>query len=204
MGWKKYRNRAILAVLIAAVLAVAFWYGGNAPDSRGWGVPDGSSAPSAPSGHPLPVEPESMSIGSAEFTCSLSVSCATILDNMQLLNTEKRELVPVGGWVLQAVAVPFREGESVFQALQRTLYGRGIHLEFKNTPLYNAAYIEGIHNLYEFDVGELSGWVYRVNGWFPNYGCSRYQLRDGDVVEFLYTCDLGVDVGGGFVAEEQQ
>ena len=22
----------------------------------------------------------------------------------------------------------------------------------------------------------------KVNGWFPNYGCSRYQVEDGDVI----------------------
>ena len=40
-----------------------------------------------------------------------------------------------------------------------------------------------------------SGCVYRVDGWYPNYGCSRYQLADGEVVEWRYTCDLGRDVG---------
>lgn len=65
-----------------------------------------------------------------------------------------------------------------------------------NTPIYNSAYIEGIGNLYEFDCGELSGWMYKVNGWFPNYGCSRYRLKSGDRVEWVYTCDLGRDVGG--------
>ena len=64
--------------------------------------------------------------------------------------------------------------------------------------LYNSAYVEGINNLYEFDVGSLSGWMYSVNGWFPNYGCSRYALQNGDVVEWVYTCDLGYDVGGGY------
>ncbi len=62
--------------------------------------------------------------------------------------------------------------------------------------MYNSAYIEGIHNLYEFDCGELSGWMYKVNDWFPNYGCSRYQLKDGDVICWEYTCNLGIDVGG--------
>ena len=38
----------------------------------------------------------------------------------------------------------------------------------------------------------------KVNGWYPNYGSSRYQLKDGDVVEWRYTCDLGNDVGGGY------
>ena len=35
-----------------------------------------------------------------------------------------------------------------------------IHMEFENTPLYNSAYVEDIANLYEFDCGELSGWMY--------------------------------------------
>ena len=67
--------------------------------------------------------------------------------------------------------------------------------------LYNTAYIEGIANLYEFDCGELSGWMYRVNGEFPNVGCSLYKLKDGDTVEWVYTCDLGRDVGGEDVSQ---
>jgi len=39
--------------------------------------------------------------------------------------------------------------------------------------------------------------MYAVNGWFPNYGCSRYQLNNGDVVEWCYTCDLGEYLGSG-------
>ena len=38
---------------------------------------------------------------------------------------------------------------------------------------------------------------YSVNGWYPNYGCSRYQVKDGDVVEWRYTCALGEDLGSG-------
>ena len=38
--------------------------------------------------------------------------------------------------------------------------------------------------------------MYRVNGVFPGYGCSLYLLEDGDMVEILYTCDLGADIGG--------
>ncbi len=43
--------------------------------------------------------------------------------------------------------------------------------------------------------------MYRVNGWFPNYGCSRYAVQAGDVIEWMYTCDLGSDVGGGGVSQ---
>ncbi|MCM1149005.1 MAG: DUF4430 domain-containing protein [Butyricicoccus sp.] len=149
-----------------------------------------------PEGKPLPVEPQDATISDIACTCTLSISCATILDHMDWLDPEKAELVPDDGWILPPTQVTFYEGESVFNVLQRTCKQNGIHMEFSNTPMYNSAYIEGIHNLYEFDCGELSGWMYKVNEWFPNYGCSRYQLKEGDVICWVYTCDLGVDVGG--------
>ena len=105
-------------------------------------------------------------------------------------------MVPSDGVILAATTVTFYEGESVFDVLQRVCQGNGIHMEASWTPIYNSAYVEGIHNLYEFDCGNESGWMYRVNGWYPNYGCSRYQLAQGDVVEWRYTCKgLGKDVG---------
>lgn len=149
-----------------------------------------------PEGKPLPVEPQDATISDVAHTCTISISCATILNHMDWLDPEKVELVPEDGWILEPTEVTFYEGESVFNVLQRTCKQQGIHMEFENTPMYNSAYIEGIHNLYEFDCGELSGWMYKVNDWFPNYGCSRYQLQDGDVICWEYTCDLGVDVGG--------
>ena len=149
-----------------------------------------------PEGKPLPVEPQDVEFSDVTHTCTLSVRCDTILDNIDWLDPEKVELVPEDGVIFPATTVTFYEGESVFNVLQREMRKAGIHMEFEDTPMYNSAYIEGINNLYEFDCGELSGWMYKVNGWFPNYGCSRYQLKEGDTIEWVYTCDLGVDVGG--------
>jgi len=149
-----------------------------------------------PEGKPLPVEPENQEINNKKtYTCTFSIECSTILNNLKDLDPDKRELVPSNGVILAPTKVTFYEGESVFDVLQRVCKENGIHMESSWTPVYNSAYIEGIHNLYEFDCGELSGWMYRVNGWYPNYGCSRYQLVDGEVVEWRYTCDLGNDVG---------
>ena len=39
MWWKQHKWKVLIPVLIAAVLAGAFWYGGNAPGARGWTVP---------------------------------------------------------------------------------------------------------------------------------------------------------------------
>ena len=154
-----------------------------------------------PEGKPLPVEPEDQEVDKKKtYTCTFSIECSTILNNLKDLDPDKRELVPSNGVILAPTKVTFYEGESVFDVLQRVCKENGIHLESSWTPIYNSAYIEGIHNLYEFDCGELSGWMYRVNGWYPNYGCSRYQLVDGEKVEFRYTCELGKDVGCEWMA----
>lgn len=145
---------------------------------------------------PLPIEPENAVISDKQLTCSLSVRCDTVLEKMEALDKEKIELVPKNGVIYAEQTVVFYEGESVFNVLLREMKKNKIHLEFENTPIYNSAYIEGIGNLYEFDCGELSGWMYKVNGVFPSYGCSRYQLKAGDKIEWVYTCDLGSDVGG--------
>ena len=149
-----------------------------------------------PPGKPIPVEPENAVITSEELTCTLAVRCDTILKNMDWLDVEKVDLVPADGVIFAEKTVIFYDGESVFDLLLREMKQNRIHMEFEHTPIYNSAYIEGIANLYEFDCGELSGWMYKVNNWFPNYGCSRYQLKAGDKVEWVYTCELGADVGG--------
>lgn len=148
--------------------------------------------------HPKPLETQNVEISDKELACTFSISCNTLLENIDKLDSEKVELIPENGIILAEKKVVFYEGETVFNVLKREAKQNKIHLEFENTPIYKSAYIEGIGNIYEFDCGELSGWMYKVNDWFPNYGCSRYQLKDGDKVEWVYTCDLGADVGGGY------
>ena len=152
-----------------------------------------------PEGKPAPVEPEDTTVEqTTTYTCTISISCDTILNNWDMCDESKKPLVPADGVILSSTTVSFSDGESVYDVLQRVCRENGIHMESSWTPIYNSAYVEGINNLYEFDVGRLSGWMYNVNGWFPNYGCSRYALQNGDVVNWVYTCDLGKDVGGGY------
>lgn len=164
---------------------------------EGTGDKDQYMTDPVPEGKPAPVEPQDSDVDTnKKYTCTISISCETILGNMDKCAESKKALVPEDGIILPATEVTFSNGESVYDVLQRVCKENKIHMESSFTPVYNSAYIEGIHNLYEFDVGKLSGWMYAVNGWFPNYGCSRYQLKNGDVVEWCYTCDLGKDVGG--------
>ena len=142
-----------------------------------------------PSDKPAPAEPQETEKGDAAYSCTISISCADVLDNIELCEPETAAVIPKDGWILRPVTVTFTEGESVFDVLQRVCRENKIHMEFNTAAGYNSAYIEGIGNLYEFDAGELSGWLYSVNGWFPNYGSSRYQLKDGDTVRWVYSTD---------------
>ncbi|MCL2674600.1 MAG: DUF4430 domain-containing protein [Defluviitaleaceae bacterium] len=217
---QKYKPKIITVIAILAVLTAAWFYGGvsaaNVPDAV---VPPAAAAveavPEQPEvlaataayeqniqifgeEHPEerePVAPEDMVAGDGSFTVTLSVRADMILHNMHLLDREKHELVPSDGVIFPATQVTAYEGESVFNVLQREMRRNGIHMVSRWTPIFNSAYIEAINNIYEFDVGPLSGWMYSVNGWFPTFGASRYLLSPGDIIEWVYTVDLGRDFG---------
>lgn len=127
--------------------------------------------------------------------CSISINCANLLKYMDVLDANKKKLVPADGYILKPVTINVKKGSSVFDALKTVTKSKKIHLE------YSGSYIEGIGNLYEFDGGELSGWMYSVNNDFPRVGCDSYIIQDGDVIQWVYTCDLGKDVGSYFQEE---
>ena len=207
---KKYKSIIITCLLIAALILI-YWWGGNGVGLRGWTVEKPQPTQQSLTAEekvalakekakaelvvtddtdkPEPIQPDEQIITDEEYTCTLSVRCDTILNNMDFLVPDKAGIVPANGVIFAERTVTFNEGETVFDVLLREMQSNKIHMEYTSVPMYNSVYIEGISNLYEFDCGELSGWMYRVNGWFPNYGCSRYTLKKGDKIEWLYTCD---------------
>lgn len=145
-----------------------------------------------PEGMPIPVEPQRSEVTDKKLTCTLSIRCDAILNNMSHLKKGMESLIPADGVILPPQTVEFYEGENVFNVLLRETKRNKIHMEYENASAFNTVYIKAINNIYEGYCGELSGWEYRVNGHKPNYGCSRYVLHDGDVVEWVYT--LGEDI----------
>lgn len=131
-------------------------------------------------------------------TCFIEIRCDTILDNMDDLREGLEAYVPSNGVILWASEVELTEGETVFDVLKSVTRETGIKLEFRNDAVHGSGYIVGIGNINELDCGSGSGWMYTVNGWFPNYGCKKYVVEDGDVIQWIYTCDLGRDIGGNF------
>lgn len=140
-------------------------------------------------------------VSESQIQCTVSISCQTLLNNLDRVKKNKLSVIPEDGWVLTAVSAAFDEGESAFDVTKRVCMENQIPFEFTLSPVYHTAYIEGINNIYEFDCGSTSGWLYRVNGEFLSYGCSDYLLKDGDILEWVYTCNLGKDVGNEYRGE---
>lgn len=130
-------------------------------------------------------------------TVSLTIRSDAVLNALDILQPELLPYVEADGIILEKTEYVLRPGDTVFEILNRATRHHRIQMEYQGADMniYNSVYVQGIHYLYEFSCGPLSGWMYEVNGEFPNYGISQYTLRDGDDIAFHYTCNLGRDIG---------
>ena len=127
---------------------------------------------------------------------TLSIRCDTILNNMDKFNMDKKDYIN-NGVILASTRIELAESDkTVFDLLYRVTRGKRIPIDYSGNK--ESAYIKGINHIYEFDCGKQSGWMYRVNGVFPNYGVGHYKLNGGENIEVLYTCISGYDIGGGY------
>ncbi|WP_258000411.1 DUF4430 domain-containing protein [Bacillus sp. Marseille-P3661] len=97
------------------------------------------------------------------------------------------------GVILNPTQVLFEKGDTVLDVLKKVTKEKRIQMEYQGSG--PTAYIEGIQNLYEFDKGPKSGWMYNVNGTFKKMGAGTAEVKAGDRIEWVYTLDLGKDVG---------
>ncbi|MGN0671071.1 MAG: DUF4430 domain-containing protein [Anaerovoracaceae bacterium] len=130
-------------------------------------------------------------------TVTVEVRCDALSEHMDYLeNASIKDYIPSDGVILAKTSYSGTTENTVFDALNTVCRNNDIHLDFDYTPVYESSYIKAIGFLYEFDAGPASGWMFSVNGWYPNYGCSNYYLRDGDEIVWRYTCrGYGSDIG---------
>lgn len=118
-------------------------------------------------------------------TVTMTIRCDTVPD-------KSAEHIPDDGVILDVSTFEIEEGDTVYDVLLEATAKNKIHLETGGNS--DSAYVEGISNIYEFDFGDLSGWMYFVNGESPSVSCGEYVLSDDDTVQWLYTCDIGKDL----------
>lgn len=118
---------------------------------------------------------------------TISIRCDTVAGIVNDGST------PEDGVILESTAIPFREGDSVFDVLLTAARLYRIQMEHDGGEK-GMAYVTGINYLYEYTHGDLSGWIYSVNGETFSLGCGSYMVKDGDDILWQYTTRLGEDL----------
>ena len=105
---------------------------------------------------------------------------------MDDLKNGHESYVPKNGLMLDNYKATLKSKSTVYDLLKKACNDKGITYTAKDT-MYSV-YIVGINNIDEKDCGKNSGWMYSVNGSFPNVSVDSKKLKDGDKVVFTYTC----------------
>ncbi len=114
-----------------------------------------------------PDEHFAVSEGTAVGTVTLSITCSAIGEQD----------------VLEQTQTAIYKDDTVYDVLLRATKQRGI-------IIVGSSYISSIDNLAEMQYGAESGWMYSVNGSYPELACTDYKLKDGDTVEWKYVLKL--------------
>lgn len=89
------------------------------------------------------------------------------------------------GTILGATKVNFKDGATIFDIISQAAKKQGITVDSRGSGA--TAYIEGIDNIYEFDYGVKSGWVFKQNGVSLTKSIGIAKVKDGDRIECFYT-----------------
>ena len=100
-----------------------------------------------------------------------------------------------GYWFNGSVTIP-GEGATVYHALIKALEEAGMSQVGAESG-YVRSISKGGKTLREFDNGENSGWLYKVNGNLPDVGLTSYAIKDGDSIAWYYTNDWTLDPDAG-------
>lgn len=120
-------------------------------------------------------------------TCTVTVECISLLYHMDKLKEGHEEFVPDDGYIIKDYTYKAKKGYTAYDALKDACKKSDIKLTAKSTSY--GTYVSGINNLDEFDCGDQSGWMYSVNGQFPNTSCGNLTVKDKDNIIFEYVCE---------------
>lgn len=169
-------------------------YGGSGESFAG-GASGASAKPTEDSKEGMPAASASQQEGktpvpeSEKITCTIEISCSSLLENKSSVDESILKYVPQDGYILPKTSLSVEEGSSVYDVLAQVCKAKDIALDAQYTPMYKSYYLRGIGHIYEKQAGDRSGWIYEVNGVSINKGASSCKVAEGDVICWQYTCD---------------
>ena len=100
-------------------------------------------------------------------------------------------------WIQPTVVYDQPEGTTAMDVFRQVLTANGYSYEAKGSYVQAIIKPDGT-KVAEFSKGPNSGWVFRVNGEFPDVAMQDCRLSDGDVIEVFFTADY-MDEPGMFL-----
>mgnify|MGYP000845243688 FL=1 len=124
-----------------------------------------------------------------KITCTIEIRCDSLAEHKKQAQESIWKYIPANGKLMDTVSVKVDKGSSAYDVLEKACKAKEIALDAVYTPLYKSYYVKGIGHIYEKQAGDMSGWIYKVNGKAPNRGASAYKVSENDVISWQYTCD---------------
>ena len=100
-------------------------------------------------------------------------------------------------WISPSVIGDLPESTTAMDVFRQVLAANGYSYEAKGSYVQAVIKPDGT-KVAEFSKGPNSGWVFRVNGEFPDVAMQDCRLSDGDVIEVFFTADY-MDEPGMFL-----
>ena len=97
-------------------------------------------------------------------------------------------------WILPTVVRDLPEGTTAFEVFKQVLAANGYTYDAKGSYVRAVIAPDGT-KVAELSKGQYSGWMYRVNGEFPDTYMGAYELEDGDGIEVFFTADYTKEPG---------
>lgn len=178
-NFKKASTRFLVAVLIIMMTVLAGCSGGSGGTSK---TGDDKSTKQA---------------DLTGKTAKITIECKTAAEKKSTgeLKDAVEAVIPSDGIILPETEVKLKNGDTVLSLLLRTCKDNKIHTSYQGETSIGTAYVDGIGNLFEKDCGKKSGWMYTVDGDLPMLGVDEFDIKGGENIVFMYTCNNGKDVG---------
>ena len=123
------------------------------------------------------------------ISCTIEIRCDNATARKDTVNPSIASRIPDDGTILEVTTYTAAEGFTVYDVLAAVTAMHNPVIPIVANS--DKSYVSSINNLSEKNVGPQSGWTYRVNGVLPMMAANQYTVKDGDVIKWIYVCQLG-------------
>lgn len=119
-----------------------------------------------------------------------SINVKQLVEHPDLVSEalKNANVIPSDG-VIFASLIEFTDKQTAFDLLVDISKKEKFPIDFSGSSANGDAFIKSIKGIENKSAGDLSGWMYFVNGEMPTIGAAKYELKGGDTIEWKFVTD---------------